>query len=325
MDSKIDLNLIKEYNFIKNLRKKRKKKFKFSKKKKKLYISIFLSIFILLLILLFILFKSFFSKRKTTLYLQDDLTLVSAYYRIKSKHKYSEYINWMSNLVLLNKSFVFYTNKKFMPILKEMRPKELHYKTVFIELEMEEFYTYKNFYNEFNKSFYIDKENSYHTVPLYIIWAEKCKFLEKAIINNYFNSKCFYWIDAGIFREPQREMSKYINTWPTTKKCFEDPRLVMGQVTYYSDEEKQRIINLDRKAIQKLINNYNVDGSMFGGQRINTLKFINFYYDALRLFIKNNIFIGKDQNIFTFVAFSHPQEINLILCKNYFESKKYLA
>ena len=60
---------------------------------------------------------------------------------------------------------------------------------------------------------------------------------------------------------------------------------------------------------------------MFGGQPINAMKFINYYYDALRLFIKNNLFIGKDQNIFTFVAFSH----NLILCKNYFESKNYLA
>ena len=82
MDSKIELKLLKANNFKKKLRKK--KKFKNSKTKKKLYISIFLFIFILLLILLFILFKSFFSKRKTTLYFQDDLTLVSAYYRIKS-------------------------------------------------------------------------------------------------------------------------------------------------------------------------------------------------------------------------------------------------
>ena len=212
-----------------------------------------------------------------------------------------------------------------MPILKKKRPKELHYKTVFIEIEMEEFYTYKNFYNEFNKSFYIDKEKSYHNVPLYIVWAEKCKFLQKAIINNYFNSKCFYWIDAGMFRETRSEMTKYINTWPTTKKCFEDPRVFMGLVKYFPDEEKQKIINLDYNAIQKLINDKNVDASMFGGSRANTLKFIDFYYNALRLFIRHNLFIGKDQNIFTFVAFSHPQEINLILSNYYFVSKKYFA
>ena len=44
---------------------------------------------------------------------------------------------------------------------------------------MEEFYAYKNFYNEFKESFKIDFENSYHTVPLYIVWAEKATFLKK--------------------------------------------------------------------------------------------------------------------------------------------------
>ena len=92
-------------------------------------------IFIILLILLYIIFRSVFNKRKKILYPQDYLTLVSAYYRIKSKHKYSESLKWISNIALLNKSFVFYTNKEFMPILKEMRPKELQYKTVFIEME----------------------------------------------------------------------------------------------------------------------------------------------------------------------------------------------
>ena len=221
-----------------------------------------------------------FKKRKNLIYPQDDLTLVSAYFKMKSKHKYLEYLQWINNTVLLNKSFVFYMNKEFMPILKKMRPKELHYKTVFIKIEMEEFYTYKNFYNEFNKSFYIDKEKNYHNVPLYIIWAEKCKFLQKAIINNYFNSKCFYWIDAGMFRETRSEMTKYINTWPTTKKCFEDPRVFMGLVKYFPDEEKQKIINLDYNAIQKLIKDKNADASMFGGSRANTLKFIEFYYNA---------------------------------------------
>ena len=65
-----------------------------------------------------------------------------------------------------------------------MRPRNLHYKTIFIEMEMEDFYSYKNFGKEFNESFYIDIEKSIHTVPLYLVWAEKCSFLKKAIINN---------------------------------------------------------------------------------------------------------------------------------------------
>jgi hypothetical protein len=321
--------------FINYKRKKRimyKKKYKKSKMISKLYIY---SIISLLLLILFacILYKLFFKKKReknnpnNQVYPQDDLTLVSAYYRVKSVHPYSDYLTWVNNTVLLNKSFVFYTNKEFMPILKEMRPKELYYKTVFIELEIEDFYSYKNFYNELNKSYYIDREQKIHSVPLYLVWTEKTKFVEKAIKKNYFNSKCFYWLDAGYFREQRSEMGKYINSWPTTKKCLEDSRCFMGSIRRFSDEEKQRIINFDISAIQGVINvDHNVAGGFFGGQAENTLKFINFYYDAIRLFIKHKLFIGKDQNAFTYVALSHPQEINLIFWNDdYYFPKRYLS
>ena len=258
-------------------------------------------------------------------YKQDDLTLVSAYYRIKSKHLPEEYLKWINNLVLLNKSFVFFTNKEFMPTLKKIRPKEYHYKTVFIEIEIENFYTFKKFYQEFNKSFEIDIENKYHTVPLYLIWAEKCMFMKKVILRNFFNSKCFYWIDAGYFRDGKNKMHKYLSNWPSTKKCFEDKKLLIGQVKHFSENEKKNIIFFDPAAHKRLERDVNVAGNFFGGQAKNFIKFVNFYYKALRLFIKKKLFIGKDQNIFTYVAFSHPEIMNLVLCNNYKYFKAYLS
>ena len=61
------------------------------------------------------------------------------------------------------------------------------------------------------------------------------------IEENYFNSTCFYWIDAGYFRE-KSEMYKYRENWPSTKKCYEDKRLLLGQVRNFSDFEKQKIL-----------------------------------------------------------------------------------
>ena len=124
-------------------------------------------------------------------YQKDDLTLVSAYYRIKSKHSNESYLNWINNIVLLNKSFVFFTNKEFMPTLKKLRPKELYYKTIFIQLEIEEFYSYKKFYKDFIHAFEIDIENKYHSVPLYIVWSEKCTFLKKVIQKIIFTLNVF--------------------------------------------------------------------------------------------------------------------------------------
>ena len=255
---------------------------------------------------------------------EDELTLVSAYYQMKSKHPHKEYLYWLRNLLLLNKSLVFFTNKKFMPILKRLRPNKLFYKTIFVELEMKDFYAYKHFKSEFNKSFYIDPENSYHSIPLYMIWAEKNMFLKKAILNNTFHSKCFYWIDAGYFRENKVSMKKYKNNWPSTKKCFEDKRLLMGQVKNFTYLEKKKIVNFDIPALKQLQSNINVIGGFFGGQVENIIKFGNYYYKAINEYSKKNLFIGKDQNIYTFVAFSHPEIVKLVFFPNYQYFKFYL-
>ena len=199
-------------------------------------------------------------------YQQDDLTIVSGYYKIKSKRRPRQYKDWLNNFVLLNRSMVFFTNKRFMNRLKKLRPKELYNKTVFLLLEMEEFYSYKNYYNEFKKSFEIDLERRYHTIPLYLVWAEKGNFLKKAIIKNYFNSTCFYWIDAGYFRK-KNEIHKYSENWPSTKKCFDDQRILMGQVNDFSDEEKEKILKFDIHAHIRLQKYHNVIGGIFGGQR----------------------------------------------------------
>ena len=70
-----------------------------------------------------------------------------------------------------------------------------------------------------HKIWLIDKEIKIHTILLYVLWAEKCYFLKRAINRNYFNSKCFYWIDAGFFRSFKKTY-KYLNNWPSKKKMF---------------------------------------------------------------------------------------------------------
>jgi len=44
-----------------------------------------------------------------------------------------------------------------------------------------------------------------HTVDLYIIWSEKVNFLNESIEKNYFNSKYFFWVDAGLFRDENKK------------------------------------------------------------------------------------------------------------------------
>lgn len=262
---------------------------------------------------------------KNIQYTQDNVTLVSAFYIMKSKFSLYTYIKWLNNLLQLNSSIVFFTEKAFMKIAKNLRPKNLYNKTIFIEMEMKDFFSYQKYGKYFIKSFEIDLENGYHTIPLYLIWAEKCMFLKKVIQHNFFNSKCFYWIDSGWFRKSE-EMSNYINNWPSPKKCYQDDRVLINLVRKFEDEEIRGIKNFNLTEIKNLEKRINVAGGMFGGRPEKLKKFIDLYYNCINTYIKNSLFIGKDQNLFTYISFSHPEIVKLVFSKgNYFYYKHYLS
>ena len=83
--------------------------------------------FLKLKFLLIILFYGAFNI-DTTKIAKEDLTIVTAYYKIKSKHKPEEYLKWMNNLLMINKAMVIFTSRAFMKIIKEIRPKNINLK-----------------------------------------------------------------------------------------------------------------------------------------------------------------------------------------------------
>ena len=119
-------------------------------------------------------------------------------------------------------------------------------------------------------------------------------------------------------------MKNYINDWPSEEKCFEDGRVLFNEVKNYSQFFKDKIKKFDKEAHNFLQVNYNVDGSSFGGQIEYILKFNYLYYKALISFLKNGIFIGKDQNIFAFIAYSNKDVVKLVNLKYFFGLQNYL-
>ena len=250
-------------------------------------------------------FSNFFFKH----YSKDDITLVTALFKIKSKFSFDKYLLWVENLLLLNHSIVFFVDKNISNIIKNKRPKLYENKTVWIELSIDQFYSYKKFGKNFAESYIIDKEKAYHTIPLYLVWAEKCFFVKKAIKYNYFQSKCFYWIDAGYFRDKE---DKYVNNWPSSKKCKEDPRVIINGIRNISEQEILQLKNFNISFYNNFINKNNVGGGLFGGKSYFILKFINLYYKTIVKFIKNNMFIGKDQNLFAYISYLNPKIVKII-------------
>ena len=252
----------------------------------------------------------------------DNITIVTGYQRIKSKHRFSLYNDWITNLLKINKSLIFFIDKSIAKKVINKRPKEYLNKTIWILVGINEFYSFKNFFNEFKQSHLIDVEYFRHNAKLYTTWAEKCMFLKVAAIKNYFNSKCFYWVDAGNFRN-KSNLQKYIN-WPTTQKCFEDGRVVINEKKNISKYIKDGLKIFDIKIHKEFQKNYNVDASTFGGKREYVIQFSDAYYDTIRLFIKNNIFIGKEQNIMAFVFYFYPNISKLVYSGEWKYMLKYL-
>jgi hypothetical protein len=69
---------------------------------------------------------------------------------------------------------------------------------------------------------------------------------------------------------------------------------------------KEGLKNFDINIHKEFQKHYNVDASTFGGKREYVIKFSDAYYNTIKLFIKNNIFIGKEQNIMAYVFYFYP-------------------
>jgi hypothetical protein len=254
---------------------------------------------------------------------KDNITIVTGYQRIKSKHRFSDYNHWITNLLKINKSMIFFIDKSIAYKIIYKRPKEYLNKTIWIPININEFYSYKNFFNEFKKSYLIDVEYFRHNSLLYTTWAEKVIFLKKAAVKNHFNSKCFYWVDAGNFRN-KSNIKDYIN-WPSTSKCYEDGRVIINEKLKVSNYIKNGLKRFDINIHKKFQKNYNVDASTFGGQRDFIIKFSDIYYDTIRLFIKKNIFIGKEQNVMAYVFYFYPNISHLVYSGRWKYMLEYLS
>ena len=255
--------------------------------------------------------------------IKDNVTLVSAYFKIPSKHSVSDYNNWISNFLKINHTLVFFVDALYYEKIISKRSPEFRNKTIWIKAKITDFYAYKKHYKEFKEAHKIDIEKKIHSVPLYLVWAEKTNFLKIAIEKNYFKSNCFYWIDSGCFRNPE-SVQDYINDWPSPEKCFEDGRVYMNEIIKHSNDFYTKYSNFSIEAHKEMQKTFNVDGSSFGGQKEYILKFHELYYDAIKKFLEHGIFIGKDQNIFSYVAYNNPNIIKLVNLKEFFSLKKLL-
>lgn len=139
------------------------------------------------------------------------ITFVTAFFDIQRDKKgdgrsIDEYLEWIKKTLQLNANLYIVTEKKFISFMKEHRPSG--YATHIIEDTLENacYYKYLPVMKHIMESREYKSRIAYPDrveckLPEYnIIQYSKFGWLERAIIENPFKSKAFFWMDIGISR-----------------------------------------------------------------------------------------------------------------------------
>jgi hypothetical protein len=129
------------------------------------------------------------------------VTLVTAYFRIKSKHSDSEYDTWMRNTLSVHDPMVIFTNRDFLETMRTLRSHALD-RTLFIPFELNEtVMSTQRDLSFWENQLSIDPERERHkSYELYWIWNEKASWMRRAARVNPFGTTHFCWIDTGYLR-----------------------------------------------------------------------------------------------------------------------------
>jgi len=162
--------------------------------------------------------------------IKDNVTLVSGYWPIHSKHSVQAYHTWFHNTLKINQRMIFFCDKETIPLIKSYRG---DLETIFVEYKIKDFYC-TPFYNPF----WIDR-CEIPSSELGKIWHEKLHMLKLAKDMDGANATDFYvWYDAAncVFRN---------ETPPTKRLNLENPKhLPCDKISYsesYPPEEDHKV------------------------------------------------------------------------------------
>ena len=241
--------------------------------------------------------------------MSESTTIITYYYLIKSKFPPSTYIQWINNFLQIDTPMIIFTNTDtYQKLFNRLKVKDKKIK--FYILEIEQFLVFK-YYDYFKKDHIRDKERTRHSPELYMIWNNKLDFIEKVIKEDPFKTEWFFACDIGCMRDPTI-MDKYKN-WPKMNKLEKHKNKVsLLSVEPFTNKEL-KIKKDEYYDFSKIF--CRVAGGFCIGKKEPLLKWKKKFFYTLEAMIKQDMFIGKDQNIINICYLHNKELVNLIPAK----------
>ena len=247
-------------------------------------------------------------------------TFVTAYYEFANKYSTqnrseSTYFEWMTNFFSVTSSdlklVIFCTGKIYTEIVNRFSKKNI----IIVDEPFENFFTYK-YMKDLSNQAYLDPEKYIHNVYLYMIWNEKPYFVKRAIDLNFFGSTSYCWIDAGMVRDmrlssllhcfPNDDALSFLESFNTI--CVLS--IETNNLHLFQDRNENNISNINCTPHTF----YSVGGGCIFGTTYKYLEYIDKYKNLFISYIKNNIFVGKDQNLISNLIANIPDLFTIIDC-----------
>lgn len=244
--------------------------------------------------------------------LEKSTTVVTAYYRIKSKHDPRKYEEWMHNLLVnVGKSckMVIFTSPELVHYIEnicEKNKKGAAFTVISIEikdLKIAQYYSK----NVWWKQYSLDPQKACRrTIGCYLIWNSKIWFMNQAIEKNIYRSDKYIWTDIGSFRNNDSAVcASILEKFPLYERISNDKIDIM-LIRPYLPHEMNQIVFFNTVHL----------GGIFGGGVYAVRQLYKLFYESLHFYLTNNYFAGCDQQILSTCYMRNPKLFHLIIKKN---------
>jgi hypothetical protein len=235
----------------------------------------------------------------------SSVTVVSCYYKVPSKHPHEQYNLWINNLLKsIEGNMIIYTSTDLVNYLEKicLKNKSLNVKIKVIELE--ELEIKRKYPDIWDIQYSLDPQNKIRTKECYIIWNSKLHFIKDAIQINPFNSNKFIWMDIGCVRD---DISRYLLKNFPIYGNISCQKVDISLINPFSNKDLQKIY---------FFNEIHLSGAIFGGTKQNLLLLHDLFYSIFDNYIKENKFVGCDQQILSSCYVYNKELFNLLTNKN---------
>lgn len=244
--------------------------------------------------------------------LEKSVTVVTAYYRVKSKHDPQTYLQWMNNLLLSvghSCKMVIFTSPDLLEYMNEICKKNKK-GAVFtvISIPLKDFkivqeYTPDTWFHQYS----LDPQKACgRTIECYLIWNSKLWFIKQAMERNIYGSDKYIWIDIGSFRNNNPDVcASLLETFPSYDHVSSD-KVDITLIRPFLSHEMNKLIFFNSVHL----------GGMFGGGIHAICQLYKLFYESLHLYLSKKHFAGCDQQILSTCYMRNPKLFNLVTKKN---------